>query len=109
MDILTDEVAPHHYKEAEDLKTFHSEKTGRGPLQEGWQKTSDPVMCSYKSVDVRLDVWGIQGRVESFVHSVRDQRHRCFVCQYDCAKKKIFSNYRYLFKCIPILSLYSTL
>lgn len=85
VDILTDEVAPHHYKEAEDLKTFHSEKTGRGPLEEGWQKTSDPVMCSYKSVDVRLDVWGIQGRVESFVHSVRDQTIN-HVCRSDRAK-----------------------
>ncbi len=31
----TDEVAPHHYKESEDLRTFKSKKTGRGPLEPG--------------------------------------------------------------------------
>ncbi len=30
--------------------------------------TSDPVMCSYKVVEARLDVWGIQGKVEEFLH-----------------------------------------
>ena len=71
VDILTDEVAPHHYKESEDLNTFKSTKTGRGPLKSDWKDTSDPIMCSYKSVEVRLDVWGLQSRVESYIHGVR--------------------------------------
>ncbi|TRY68646.1 hypothetical protein TCAL_07686 [Tigriopus californicus] len=30
-------------------------------------------MCSYKAVEVRLDVWGIQGRVEDFIQkSIRE-------------------------------------
>eukprot|EP00094_Tigriopus_californicus_P007984 TCALIF_07686-PA protein Name:"Similar to rdgBbeta Cytoplasmic phosphatidylinositol transfer protein 1 (Drosophila melanogaster)" AED:0.24 eAED:0.24 QI:11/0/0/1/0.5/0.6/5/0/284 len=71
IDILSDEVAPHHYKETEDLGKFHSRKTGRGPLN--WKETSNPIMCSYKAVEVRLDVWGIQGRVEDFIQkSIRE-------------------------------------
>ena len=35
LDILTDEVSPSHYKESEDLHTFKSKKTGRGPLESG--------------------------------------------------------------------------
>ncbi len=58
-------------KAEEDLSTYKSEKTGRGPLKEGWKKTSDPIMCSYKVVEIKLDIWGIQGKVEDFLHKVR--------------------------------------
>lgn len=61
----------------QDLRCFHSEKTSRGPLTEGWRDTHCPIMCSYKLVGVRFEVWGLQNRVEQFVHKVRpseDQR-----------------------------------
>nr|XP_023666364.1 cytoplasmic phosphatidylinositol transfer protein 1-like [Paramormyrops kingsleyae] len=54
----------------QDLHCFHSEKTSRGPLTEGWRDTHCPIMCSYKLVGVRFEVWGLQNRVEQFVHKV---------------------------------------
>ncbi|KAH0629304.1 hypothetical protein JD844_011264 [Phrynosoma platyrhinos] len=53
-----------------DPKHFKSEKTGRGLLKEGWRDTQDPIMCSYKLVSVKFEVWGLQTRVEQFVHKV---------------------------------------
>lgn len=55
----------------QDLRYFKSEKTSRGILQEGWRDTQDPIMCSYKLVTVKFEVWGLQTRVEQFVHKVR--------------------------------------
>jgi len=62
-------VQDHKYKETEDPAKFHSEKTGRGPLEEKWRDTSDPVMCSYKVTRVKFEVWGLQTKTESFTHS----------------------------------------
>ena len=45
VDIAMDACAPHHYKEAEDLATFKSTKTSRGPLEEGWRDDTHPIMC----------------------------------------------------------------
>ncbi|KAL4715918.1 hypothetical protein ACJJTC_013218 [Scirpophaga incertulas] len=70
LDIAYDEIKPHHYKEAEDPKFFKSEKTGRGPLVEGWRDTHQPIMCCYKAVDVKFEVWGLQTRVEEYVQGV---------------------------------------
>ena len=36
------------------------------------QDTTQPIMCSYKLVNVRFDVWGLSQRVESFVHKVSE-------------------------------------
>jgi hypothetical protein len=73
VDILVDEVQPHHYKEAEDLKHFKSEKTGRGPLENGWKESSDTIMCSYKSVEVRAELWMLQARLEEYAHKESTQ------------------------------------
>lgn len=70
LDIAYDEIKPHHYKEAEDPKYFKSEKTGRGPLVEGWRDTQKPIMCCYKLVNVKFEVWGLQTRVEEYVQGV---------------------------------------
>ncbi|PWA19272.1 hypothetical protein CCH79_00014596, partial [Gambusia affinis] len=70
VDIAYDEIPERHYKESEDLRQFKSKKTDRGNLQEGWIATQDPIMCSYKLVTVRFEVWGLQTRVEQFVHKV---------------------------------------
>ncbi|XP_055472223.1 cytoplasmic phosphatidylinositol transfer protein 1-like, partial [Psammomys obesus] len=53
-----------------DPKHFRSEKTGRGQLREGWRDNHQPIMCSYKLVTVKFEVWGLQTRVEQFVHKV---------------------------------------
>ncbi|XP_018520419.1 cytoplasmic phosphatidylinositol transfer protein 1 [Lates calcarifer] len=70
IDIAYDEIPERYYKESEDLRYFKSEKTSRGILQEGWRDTQDPIMCSYKLVTVKFEVWGLQTRVEQFVHKV---------------------------------------
>ncbi|KAK3552652.1 hypothetical protein QTP86_017879 [Hemibagrus guttatus] len=70
IDIAYDEIPERYYKDSEDLRYFKSEKTTRGLLQEGWRDTQDPIMCSYKLVTVKFEVWGLQTRVEQFVHKV---------------------------------------
>ena len=69
IDIAYDDVSPKHYKAEEDLKLWRSEATGRGPLEPDWiKKNSSPLMCSYKLVAVSFEVWGLQTRVEDYVH-----------------------------------------
>ncbi|XP_041720281.1 cytoplasmic phosphatidylinositol transfer protein 1-like isoform X1 [Coregonus clupeaformis] len=70
VDIAYDEIPERYYKESEDLRYFKSEKTDRGVLQEGWIDSQEPIMCSYKLVTVKFEVWGLQTRVEQFVHKV---------------------------------------
>lgn len=70
LDIAYDEIKPHHYKEGEDPKFFKSSKTGRGPLVEGWRDTHQPIMCCYKAVSTKFEVWGLQTRVEEYVQGV---------------------------------------
>lgn len=71
VDIAFDEVTK-HYKREEDPKFFHSVKTNRGPLIEGW-RDDKPIMCSYKHVSASFEVWGLQTRVEDFIQRcIRD-------------------------------------
>ncbi|TRY94901.1 hypothetical protein DNTS_023644 [Danionella cerebrum] len=70
VDIAYDEIPERYYKESEDPRIFQSEKTSRGLLKEGWRDSQDPIMCSYKLVTVKFEVWGLQTRVEQFVHKV---------------------------------------
>lgn len=35
----------------------------------------DPIMCSYKAVKVKFEVWGLQTKVEEFTHRVSNQLH----------------------------------
>uniref|UniRef100_A0A452I5J8 Phosphatidylinositol transfer protein N-terminal domain-containing protein n=1 Tax=Gopherus agassizii TaxID=38772 RepID=A0A452I5J8_9SAUR len=70
LDIAFDEIPERYYQSPEDLRYFSSMKTGRGPLREGWQEHTEPIMCSYKLVTVKFEVWGLQTRVEQFVHKV---------------------------------------
>ncbi|KAI1232456.1 hypothetical protein IHE44_0006920 [Lamprotornis superbus] len=72
IDIASDEIPERYYKESEDPKYFKSQKTGRGQLKEGWRETHQPIMCSYKLVTVKFEVWGLQTRVEQFVHKVSE-------------------------------------
>ncbi|XP_078393730.1 cytoplasmic phosphatidylinositol transfer protein 1-like, partial [Cetorhinus maximus] len=73
IDILSDPYPERYYKESEDPRRFQSVRTGRGPLTEGWRQTTVPIMCSYKRVAVRFEVYGLQSRVEQLVHkNIRD-------------------------------------
>ena len=52
-----------------DPRTFLSKRTGRGQLQEGWQKRVEPVMCAYKLVTAEFDYWPLSSTIEPFMHS----------------------------------------
>uniref|UniRef100_A0A336LZK0 Cytoplasmic phosphatidylinositol transfer protein 1 n=1 Tax=Culicoides sonorensis TaxID=179676 RepID=A0A336LZK0_CULSO len=69
IDIAFDELSAKHYKPEEDPKLFKSKVTNRGPLIEEWRRHDNPIMCSYKLVSVSFEVWGLQTKVETFIHS----------------------------------------
>ncbi|KAJ8347350.1 hypothetical protein SKAU_G00287510 [Synaphobranchus kaupii] len=79
------------YKPEEDPAIFHSEKTGRGPLGPGWKKElhsgNCPYMTAYKLVTVHFRWWGLQGRVEKFIHTQEKRLftnfHRQLFCWLD--------------------------
>ena len=59
------------YKPTEDPTRFKSSKTGRGPLiGPNWERSVNPVMCCYKLVTVEFKWWGLQNKVEKFIHRV---------------------------------------
>jgi len=59
------------YKPTEDPSRFKSAKTGRGPLIGlNWERGVNPVMCCYKLVTVEFKWWGLQNKVEKFIHRV---------------------------------------
>ena len=70
-----------------DPSVFKSIKTGRGPLLPGWQKTVKPVMCAYKLVTAEFDYWGLQGKIEEFIHNYEEglfmTYHRQLFCWMD--------------------------
>uniref|UniRef100_A0A3P8VYA5 Phosphatidylinositol transfer protein beta isoform n=1 Tax=Cynoglossus semilaevis TaxID=244447 RepID=A0A3P8VYA5_CYNSE len=82
-----EEVASGDYKPEEDPALFHSAKTDRGPLGPEWKKTDCPYMCAYKLVTVKFKWWGLQTKVENFIHR-QEQRiftnfHRQLFCWID--------------------------
>jgi hypothetical protein len=66
IDIAADKVDKKDYKKEEDPTQVRSEKAHRGPLVEAW-KTQQPHMCCYKLVTVEFKMFGLQGKVESFL------------------------------------------
>jgi hypothetical protein len=79
INVSSDVLPEHKYKESEDPKTVKSLKTSRGPLLENWQKNSTPIMCSYKIVKVKFEVWGLQTRVESYMQRVSCGKYSLFL------------------------------
>lgn len=79
IDISNDPVERKDYNPEEDPAKFRSTKTGRGPLLgPNWKETSKPVMCCYKLVTAEFKWWGLQGKVEKFIHK---------------AERRIFTNF----------------
>ncbi|KAG7265239.1 hypothetical protein CRUP_007783 [Coryphaenoides rupestris] len=76
IDIVTDPVPLHEYKEDEDPRLYKSAKTQRGPLRDDWIEEynnnpgSAPVMCAYKLCKVEFRYWGMQSKIERFIHDV---------------------------------------
>lgn len=70
---------PHHeYKTEEDPKLFQSTKTQRGPLSDNWieeyKKQVFPIMCAYKLCKVEFRYWGMQSKIERFIHDTGEHR-----------------------------------
>ena len=83
MDIVTDPIASGDYRREEDPRLFCSEKTGRGPLSETWREDyariieesagdscDRALMCAYKLCKVEFRYWGMQGKIERFIHDI---------------------------------------
>ncbi|XP_077457394.1 membrane-associated phosphatidylinositol transfer protein 2-like isoform X3 [Stigmatopora argus] len=76
IDIVSDPIPPHEYKVEEDPRLYKSTKTQRGPLrndwiQEYWENPGlMPVMCAYKLCKVEFRYWGMQSKIERFIHDV---------------------------------------
>ncbi|VDL90172.1 unnamed protein product [Schistocephalus solidus] len=102
IDIVTDPLAV--TKPSENPATYVSEVTGRGPLSRNWREefkqavltgekyvsmgtkpdrtgsvTKEPlpkrIMCSYKLCRVNFAYWGMQSKIESFIHDIGVFRH----------------------------------
>nr|CAG4636761.1 EOG090X00NX [Ceriodaphnia reticulata] len=72
------------YVKEEDPCVFISRKTGRGPLSENWiqdywreckgQKlplsNGKAIMCAYKLCRVEFKYWGMQAKIERFIHDI---------------------------------------
>ncbi|NWR60418.1 PITM1 protein, partial [Bucorvus abyssinicus] len=72
IDIVRDPISPGEYKPEEDPRLYHSAKTGRGPLGDDWLEaaTGGPLMCAYKLCKVEFRYWGMQSKIEQFIHDV---------------------------------------
>uniref|UniRef100_A0A7E4VPV7 Phosphatidylinositol transfer protein n=1 Tax=Panagrellus redivivus TaxID=6233 RepID=A0A7E4VPV7_PANRE len=56
------------FNDENNIHQFTSEKTGRGPLNEGWARKHKPVITAYKCVSVNFKWFGLQNRVEKAIH-----------------------------------------
>ncbi|KAK1328598.1 hypothetical protein QTO34_012171 [Cnephaeus nilssonii] len=76
IDIVKDPVPPNEYRTEEDPKLFHSIKTQRGPLSDNWiqeyKQQVFPIMCAYKLCKVEFRYWGMQSKIERFIHDTGD-------------------------------------
>ncbi|XP_039627909.1 membrane-associated phosphatidylinositol transfer protein 2 isoform X7 [Polypterus senegalus] len=76
IDIVKEPIPPHEYKAEEDPKLYKSEKTRRGPLPDNWieeiksNPSKMPIMCAYKLCKVEFRYWGMQSKIERFIHDV---------------------------------------
>ncbi|XP_037938735.1 protein retinal degeneration B isoform X2 [Teleopsis dalmanni] len=84
IDIVKDQLYGGDYIKEEDPKLFLSKKTSRGPLNEDWldeywkevkgrtQPTNRnmSLMCAYKICRVEFRYWGMQTKLEKFIHDV---------------------------------------
>lgn len=70
-------MPPNEYRTEEDPKLFHSIKTQRGPLSENWieeyKRQVCPIMCAYKLCKVEFRYWGMQSKIERFIHDTGER------------------------------------
>lgn len=84
IDVVKDQLYGADYVKEEDPKLFVSQKCNRGPLSENWledywaevQGKPQPLangkslMCAYKLCRVEFRYWGMQTKLEKFIHDV---------------------------------------
>ncbi|XP_038618454.1 membrane-associated phosphatidylinositol transfer protein 2 [Tachyglossus aculeatus] len=76
IDIVRDPIPPNEYKSEEDPRLYKSAKTKRGPLSDDWivectrHPGHFPIMCAYKLCKVEFRYWGMQSKIERFIHDV---------------------------------------
>ncbi|CAL8139967.1 unnamed protein product [Orchesella dallaii] len=88
INIVKDDLSGADYLKEEDPKLFVSKTTSRGPLSENWIEeyrtetkgkselmtsttpNGNGIMCSYKICRVKFHYWGMQNKVENFIHDI---------------------------------------
>ncbi|KAK9881590.1 hypothetical protein WA026_016461 [Henosepilachna vigintioctopunctata] len=84
IDVVRDQLYGADYLKEEDPSFYRSEKTNRGPLNDNWldeywkevQGKPQPLpngkslMCAYKLCRVEFRYWGMQTKIEKFIHDV---------------------------------------
>ncbi|XP_037088501.1 protein retinal degeneration B-like isoform X3 [Pollicipes pollicipes] len=84
IDVVRDQLGVGDYVREEDPRLFVSQRTGRGPLGDDWiseywsdcqgKQTPLPngraLMCAYKLCKVEFRYWGMQSKIEKFIHDI---------------------------------------
>ncbi|KAL1140219.1 hypothetical protein AAG570_000151 [Ranatra chinensis] len=84
IDVVKDQLYGADYIKEEDPSVYISQKTKRGPLQETWLQdywneckgnamplpNGKSIMCAYKLCRVEFRYWGMQTKLEKFIHDV---------------------------------------
>ncbi|XP_015422742.1 PREDICTED: membrane-associated phosphatidylinositol transfer protein 2, partial [Myotis davidii] len=98
IDIVKDPVPPNEYRTEEDPKLFHSIKTQRGPLSDNWiqeyKQQVFPIMCAYKLCKVEFRYWGMQSKIERFIHDTGLRKGRGLKKQWSTSSKSSRSSKR---------------
>lgn len=90
---MKDPISSGDYKREEDPKIFQSKKTSRGPLTENWREEysratkTDPdkkIMTAYKLCRVEFKYWGMQNKIERFIHDIGKFRTDTPPCNFTC-------------------------
>ena len=81
LDIVKDPISSGDYKKEEDPKIYQSKTTKRGPLNDNWRQEyceackdnkdkSKKMMTAYKLCRVEFRYWGMQNKIERFIHDI---------------------------------------
>lgn len=84
IDVVKDQLYGADYKWEEDPRNYISQKTKRGPLNDNWLEDywkvckgksmplpdSKAVMCAYKLCRVEFKYWGMQSKIEKYIHDM---------------------------------------
>nr|CAD7586071.1 unnamed protein product [Timema genevievae] len=84
IDVVKDQLYGADYVKEEDPKYYLSQKTGRGPLVDSWLEdywneckgkqmplsNGKSIMCAYKLCRVEFRYWGMQTKLEKFIHDI---------------------------------------